>query len=375
MPLSDTPRRVLMTADAVGGVWTYALELCRELNTRGVEITLAVMGPSPSPEQHEEIGTLQGVTLHAHPYRLEWMAEPWDDVAAAGAWLTELESRVAPDVVHLNGYCHGACPFHAPTLIVGHSCVLSWWRAVFGQAAPPEWDRYARDVRQGLHSVSAIVAPSHGMLASLHELYGPLRNARVIANGRSPALALDGKEPLILTSGRLWDEAKNVASVCDVASELPWRVAVAGPLAGVNIDEISSSVCTDRVRYLGRLPGPAVREWMARASIYALPARYEPFGLSVLEAAQARCALVLGDIPTLREIWGDAAIYVPPGDKAALRRALASLIEDHRGREAMATAAWRRAASMTPRRMADQYYETYSELIRERRPVLSLGAV
>jgi len=375
MPLSDTPTRVLMTADAVGGVWTYALELCRELNIRGVDVTLAVMGPSPSPEQHDEIGALQRVTLHAQPFRLEWMAEPWDDVATAGAWLTELESRVAPDVVHLNGYCHGACPFRAPTLIVGHSCVLSWWRAVFAEAAPAEWDRYAREVRQGLHSVSAVVAPSQGMLASLDELYGPLRHARVIANGRSAATVPECKEPLILTSGRLWDEAKNVASVCDVAPELPWRIAVAGPLAGVDIDKISSGVCTDGVRYLGRLSGPAIREWMARASIYALPARYEPFGLSVLEAAQARCALVLGDIPTLREIWGDAAIYVPPGDKAALRQALTSLIEDRGRREAMATAAWTRAASMTPRRMADQYYETYSELIRERRPLLSLGAV
>ncbi len=32
-----------------------------------------------------------------------------------------------------------------------------------------------------------------------------------------------------------------------------------------------------------------------------LPARYEPFGLSVLEAALSGCALVLGDIPSLRE--------------------------------------------------------------------------
>ena len=36
--------RVLMTADTVGGVWTYALDLARKLAGRGCEVTLATMG-------------------------------------------------------------------------------------------------------------------------------------------------------------------------------------------------------------------------------------------------------------------------------------------------------------------------------------------
>ena len=39
-------------------------------------------------------------------------------------------------------------------------------------------------------------------------------------------------------------------------------------------------------------------------------ALYEPFGLAVLEAAQAGCALVLSDIPTFRELWDGAALFV-----------------------------------------------------------------
>ena len=65
-------------------------------------------------------------------------------------------------------------------------------------------------------------------------------------------------------------------------------------------------------------PSADIRPWFARAGIYALPAVYEPFGLSVLEAALSGCALVLGDIPSLREIWGDAALFVPPSDHEAL---------------------------------------------------------
>jgi len=374
MARAEPLNRILMTADAVGGVWTYAEELCRQLDRRGIEVTLAVMGPQPSADQRARIALLKRVTLHASPFKLEWMSDPWDDVTAAGEWLLGLESRVVPDIVHLNGYCHGACGWHAPALVVGHSCVLSWWKSVYGEPAPPAWDRYARGVRDGVQHAAAVAAPSSNMLAWLEELYGPLPRSRVIANGRSRVEGAPPKEPLVLTAGRLWDEAKNVAAVCHVAASIAWPVAVAGA-AGENPADQPFPGMFDRVRYLGRLPEADLRLWMARASIYALPARYEPFGLSVLEAALAGCALVLGDIPTLREVWGDAAIYVPPEDHEALRRALDLLVKDEQRRNTMAAAAVARAATLTPQRMADEYCGLYEELIRERRPLLSLSAV
>src|SRR5687768_3043359 len=111
---AECPQRVLMTADAVGGVWTYAVELCRELDARGTEVTLAVIGPSPSSEQCAEISLLRGTRIVSRPFRLEWMDDPWDDVAAAGEWLLGLAREVQPDVVHLNGYCHATLPWQAP---------------------------------------------------------------------------------------------------------------------------------------------------------------------------------------------------------------------------------------------------------------------
>jgi glycosyltransferase involved in cell wall biosynthesis len=65
---------------------------------------------------------------------------------------------------------------------------------------------------------------------------------------------------------------------------------------------------------------------MERAAIYVLPARYEPFGLSALEAALSGCALVLGDLPSLREIWGETAVFIPPDDSEALHSAVSALI-------------------------------------------------
>ena len=51
---------------------------------------------------------------------------------------------------------------------------------------------------------------------------------------------------------------------------------------------------------------------MARTAVFVSPALYEPFGLAVLEAAQAGCALVLSDIPTFRELWDGVALFVAP---------------------------------------------------------------
>jgi hypothetical protein len=38
----------------------------------------------------------------------------------------------------------------------------------------------------------------------------------------------------------------------------------------------------------------------------------EPFGLAVLEAAQAGCPLVLSDLPGFRELWDGAALFRRP---------------------------------------------------------------
>src|SRR5206468_2043376 len=107
-----TPRRILMTTDAVGGVWNYALDLSAALGVHGVEVVLATMGPPPDTDQRRK-AALANVTLRESSFRLEWMREPWADVARAGDWLLELEREFAPDLIHLNGYTHAALPWSA----------------------------------------------------------------------------------------------------------------------------------------------------------------------------------------------------------------------------------------------------------------------
>src|ERR1044071_7098823 len=157
---NQKPLRILMTADAVGGVWTYALELTRALEPYGVDVLLALMGPSLSTAQLIDARNISNLTLFKSDYKLEWMPECWSDVKRAGDWLLHLENRLQPDLIHLNGYTHARPPWKAPTLVAGHSCVFSWWQSVHGDAPPDEWQRYKREVTAGLRAANVVVAPT-----------------------------------------------------------------------------------------------------------------------------------------------------------------------------------------------------------------------
>ncbi len=356
--------RVLMTGDTVGGVWTYALELARGLGPHGVEVFLAALGGAASPAQRAEAANTDNLRVLESDFKLEWMEEPWADVEASGRWLLRLEQEYTPDLVHLNSYGHGALSWRAPVLLTAHSCVLSWWRSVKGEPAPAEWDRYRAEVAKSVRQADRVTAPSLAMARAVAALYG--RSCDVVPNGRSAERYRSGqKEPVIFTAGRLWDEAKNVAAVVHAAPGLEWPVYLAGDLRRPDGRVLRAPGC----RALGHLGPDEIAAWYARASIYVLPARYEPFGLSVLEAALSGCALVLGDIDSLREIWDGAAVFVPPEETEAVRDGLVELIRDPQRREELAGRAAERAREFTPERMARGYLDHYRALVARGRQV------
>lgn len=359
--------KVLISTDTVGGVLTYTTELTAALAAQGDEVVVATMGPRLRPEQR----ALLPARVRESGYRLEWMEEPWEEVAIAGEWLRAIEEEERPDVVHLCSYAHGAVPFTAPKVLVAHSCVLSWWRAVHGTEAPGEWDRYREEMAAGLAGADAVVAPTRAMLRELerdHDL--PPDRATVIHNGSSPPTGrkavyatgnrpVDGrraeKQPLVLGSGRFWDPAKNLAALDAAAEGLAWPVVVAG--------DLGPGGATRHAESTGVLGSEELAELRRRAAIYAAPALYEPFGLGILEAAGDGCALVLGDIPSLRELWEGAAVFVAPRDERALRWALEDLIEDEDRRAEFSARARRRAMTYSIARAARAYRDVYVTLM------------
>lgn len=358
--------QLLMTTDPASGIWTYCMELCTALRSYGVHISLAALTSEINPQQRRQLSALSHVTLYESPYHTRWQQSPLDNMEKTGEWLVALERRLNPEIIHLNHLIYGSLNWRSPVVLVGHSCSLSWWEAVKKRPAPFEqWHRYREVVRHSVRQADRVVAPSTAMLDSLLLHYGPVEHPSVIFNGRdfppllsSPEAKVPFMEPLVMSAGRVWDEAKNVSTVAKIARRLPWKVCVAGAQEspeGLRIE-------LPGVIALGHLSEEKLGEWLRRASIYVAPAHYEPFGLGILEAARSGCALVLGDIPSLREIWGDSAEYVDPDDPADLRRCIQNLIANPSWLRELMERAWRRAQRYSSSRMAAGYVHLYQSL-------------
>ncbi|HVU50092.1 MAG TPA: glycosyltransferase family 4 protein [Polyangia bacterium] len=354
------PTRVLIAAEAGGGGLTHDLDLARGLRARGVEVVLAAPGAEPTALERATAEAL-GVWLEHAPLSLEWIGDGWRDGAAASAWLAELESRHRCDLVHLDGVALAPARVSSGKIVAVRACALSWWESVRGEPAPPEWGRYQTAVSEGLASASHVVSPTRWMRQTVERHYGAPARSSVIHDARPPgSFEPTGKQPFVLGAGRVWDEAKNLPSLARAGRSLPWPVKIAGPIAPAAAGAAASLDAFEGVDLLGALSTTELADLYARASIFAAPARYDPSGLSVLEAALSGCALVLGDIPSLRELWDDAAVFVPPEEIDGLSACLHDLVRHPELRHEMGVEAQARAAAYRFDDMVDAYLRVYA---------------
>ncbi len=386
---------VLMTTDAVGGVWTYAIDLGREMVRTGGRVTLAVIGPAPDSESVAQ-AQAAGLDLRRLGGELDWTAPDEAAVSASAAGLANLVAELQPHLLHLHSPALAA--FRAlpvPVLAACHSCVATWWSAVKGGAPlPPDLAWRARLTARGYAAAAALIAPSHAFAEATRAIHQLSTAPHVVLNGR--AMPVDGKldgggrtafsgrvsEPpilpsrrrrpspssskgvetddaAILTAGRLWDEGKDIRTLDRAAGRLAdVEVAAAGSTTGPN----GQGVILQHVSPLGRLSGAELSGRLANRPIFVSSSVYEPFGLAVLEAAQAGCPLVLSDIATFRELWDGAALFFPPGDDDGLAAHLNALVADTSQLTAMGEEARIRAGRYTASAMAAATLKLYARL-------------
>ena len=347
--------RLLLVTDAVGGVWTYSLELARALKPLGIETVLAVMGPSPTPQQREAAA---GPKLIDTGLPLEWLDTNSAEIRRAGRALAALAECEGADLVQT---CSAALladvEFGVPCVAAQHSCVASWWAAVKGTPLPYSFAWRRELVECGLNRAAAVIAPSIAFAAETARIYDV--NAVSVHNGRRSAFAPPWPQAdFVLTASRLWDEGKDVATLDSAAARLKVPFEAAGPQRGPN----GAGIELRHMRGLGEISQTRLAGLFAARPIFASAALYEPFGLSVLEAANAGCALVLSDIPTHREIWAGAAIFVPARNDAAFASAIQDLLGDPDERQQLAQLARARAQHYTPERMARGMADIYARV-------------
>lgn len=367
MRLPVAPTHLLMTADSVGGVWTYALDLAQELASSGLRVTLAVLGPSPQKDQTAAARAIPGLDLIDTGLPLDWMAEDPAAIRRGAEALGTLARRLGVDLVHLNSPALVAdAGFTVPVVGVCHSCLATWWAAMHGRAPMPDDFRWRTEaLARGYRACDALAAPSGAFAQATTAAYG-LPPPVVVRNGRHPPPggASGRRERFVFTAGRLWDEGKNIATLDAAAALLEAPVVAAGPLDGPG----GNHRVLRHARALGRLDAASVAAWLARAPIFVSTALYEPFGLTVLEAAQAGCALVLSDIATFRELWDGAALFTKPGDSVALAATLRRLLDNPAEAGRLGEAARLKAGQYGMESMASGMRSLYRSVLARRTP-------
>ncbi|MGB8705461.1 MAG: glycosyltransferase family 4 protein [Gillisia sp.] len=352
-----------MTTDTLGGVWTYSLDMCKALQPYNVEVYLVSLGKLPGLQQQNDANAIKNIHLYSRNYHLEWMENPWQDVMKTQHWLEELYDEIQPDLVQLNNFTFFKNPVCCPVILVYHSCVQTWWKAVKKHRAPATWDRYTKWVQKSLNSSNLVVAPTEAMLKSALKTHGFSTEAKVIYNGRDLEVSEStGKKEFILCAGRIWDEAKNLNILSRIAEDLPWPVYVAGNAVNPNTGEKAN---IKNVRFLGELTSKELQLWMQQASIFLSPVKYEPFGLAILEAAASGCALALNDIDTLRELWDEAAEFFNAEDVSEIKESLIKIIEDPAYLQQLSSEARERAKEFNLEKAGEKYYQLYRNLINQ----------
>ncbi len=362
---------ILVTADTLGGVWTYTRELVTGLVRRGERVTLVSFGDIPTAAQTRWMDGLEKLDYRPTAFKLEWMLDSEADMEASAQYLEAVIEETRPDLLHLSQFYYGALECDVPRIVVAHSDVVSWWAAVHKQEPPvTDWLRwYRKIVARGLRETSAVVAPSRWMLEQVELHYGNPASGAVIHNGRNPGLfnPYVSKERNVVTVGRLWDSGKNAALL--LKQELPAPVRIIGcsrhPDLGGNA--FGAESIPENVQLEPEQDESQLAYTLARAGIYAATSQYEPFGLAPVEAALSRCAIVASDIPSFREIWEDAAVFFRSNDPESLRDAIQTLLRDPALWRQMGNRALRYAQQrFTAERMVSDYMGLYQSLVPAR---------
>jgi glycosyltransferase involved in cell wall biosynthesis len=296
---------------------------------------------------------------------LEWMQANGSAYAQPARFLLHSIHEFQVDVLHCNQFCLGSLPIDLPKVITAHSDVLSWAQACqAGKLDDSDWlRRYRSLVENGLAGAQAIVAPTRWMLEALRSNFELPKDSHVIANGRSiPSASHNFRKLQAITAGRLWDEAKNIGFLAKVPSPIPLLVA-----GEISCGSASGSSALGAVRILGPLAENDLLAMFRESELYICTSRYEPFGLAPLEAALCGCAILANDIPSLREVWQDGALYF--NDAASLSELLHQLHGDRKQLVKAKARSLVQAQVYSQEQMSSSYLTLFREVLTRHKEV------
>lgn len=223
--------------------------------------------------------------------------------------------------------------------------------AVAGASDPRE-----RDWEQALLHADALVAVSDDGAATLIARGADPARVFVASGGCDRLLAClpEGmsREPLVIAVGQ-WIPRKNQARLARAwgqAAAHGWRLELIGETEAdpAYTAEVWQAVraCPAPVTVRGPLNDAELAHLYARASVFALPSRFEGYGLVFAEALACGLPVIAGAVGPVPALIGDGGLLVPPDDEQALAVALRTITTDPTLRTRLSIAAQRRAATL-----------------------------
>ena len=211
-------------------------------------------------------------------------------------------------------------------------------------------------IKRIVKQAKTILAVSETTKKDLMEIYKVPDN-RIVATHLAPASGLGARHTApqvmlkydvtpgmyVLFVSRV-EAKKNPVTLIRAFIELRRRYGIGHPLKlvlagspGFGGDEAvkvaQASNCVNDIMFLGYVPDEDIPALIENALCFAFPSLGEGFGIPVLEAMKAGAPVIASDIPAVREVAGDAAIFVPPLDVTKWTVALDTMLVDQKRRE------------------------------------------
>lgn len=197
----------------------------------------------------------------------------------------------------------------------------------------------------------------------LEKIRFPAENIRVIHNPVSAAIKFSPKPSLsdpveILQIGT--KENKNLDRVVEAIAGLDCRLTIVGRLSEENREKLNTLGVDFRNPV--DISDDELHKLYEKTDLVCFATTYEGFGMPVIEAQAVGRPVLASDIPPVREISGDAVLYVDPHDVSSIRSGLKKLISDVTLREKLVTEGRKNVERFLPQKIASEYEALYNEV-------------
>jgi glycosyltransferase involved in cell wall biosynthesis len=332
--------------------------------------------------------------LHSHPRMgvsvdFDWRDSTNEHAVAAGlglrtGWRRRLDelSRKGPsvldrqpDLIHPTWYFPARVPSPTgPPIVVTVFDMIPELMPEFFPGGSPHLAK-----QEYVRTAAAVACISESTRRDLLEIYGGLEaTADVVYLGVGPEFRPHLPRPdglaadyvlFVGNRGLYKDFSVALEAFAGVRNEHPELTLIAvggGPWKPAETAAIERWSLADAVRPFDAsdVTLPAV---FANALLFIFPSRYEGFGLPTVEAMAAGTPVIAADSSSHPEVGGDAILYFPPGDAAALGAQMLRILGDSSLASTLAARGIDRAASFTWRRTAEGTRDIYRRTLQDRR--------